>query len=195
MTSTILITLANKLLPGLNSFPKFWVQTNSSQFLRCCENTTSKTIELLLVWTLEPQFHSTKKFWSLTFLWLCVFSISTMDIYDVYRDLYAPLSSGHFGCNLLKALLQLQRSCSVYLKMWNMIGRLVTNNLFNKPFNFKQSVQLHPKQLPTIGSHFDTIFLYFSQSSSREVWFVSRPGGIYISIAASYFCTAAAATI
>ena len=27
--------------------------------------------------------------------------MSTMDIYDVYRDLYAPLSSSSFGCNLL----------------------------------------------------------------------------------------------
>ena len=30
-----------------------------------------------------------------------IFSISTMDIYDVYQDLYAPLSSSPFGCNLL----------------------------------------------------------------------------------------------
>ena len=71
------------------------------------------TVEL--VWSANSS--QTKKVLKFEFYLLGVFSISTMDIYDVYRDLYAPLSSSRFGCNLLKDSFNFKDPRSVYLKM------------------------------------------------------------------------------
>ena len=101
--------LAQQIASWINFFSILPSSNQSQQFFTLLQKKhleNNWTVEL--VWSANSS--QTKKVLKFEFSLLGVFSISTMDIYDVYRDLYAPLSSGRFGCNLLKDLFQLQRS-------------------------------------------------------------------------------------